>query len=87
MIVRSLVAALGFITVLSTLTLVGVLMVKSLGASLGGRLGRRDPFWRGRQLGRAPHLWDAGSTVQRQLHDAARLAGHQRYPRDGSYRL
>ena len=33
---RSLVAALGFITVLSTLVIVGVLMVNSLGASLGG---------------------------------------------------
>ena len=33
---RSLVAALGFITVLSTLIIVGVLMVNSLGASLGG---------------------------------------------------
>ena len=33
---RSVVAALGFITVLSTLIIVGVLMVNSLGASLGG---------------------------------------------------
>src|SRR5918998_3362215 len=33
---RSLVAALGFITVLSTLIIVGVLMVHSMGASLGG---------------------------------------------------
>src|SRR5919112_595435 len=33
---RSLVAALGFITVLSTLIIVGVLMVNSFGASLGG---------------------------------------------------
>src|ERR687889_21054 len=36
---RSLVAALGFITVLSTLIIVGVLMVNSMGASLGGGLG------------------------------------------------
>ena len=36
---RTLVAALGFITVLSTLIIVGVLMVNSLGASLGGGLG------------------------------------------------
>src|SRR5215203_1940543 len=33
---RSLVATLGFITVLATLIIVGVLMVNSLGASLGG---------------------------------------------------
>ena len=33
---RSVVAALGFITVLSTLVIVGVLMVNSLGASFGG---------------------------------------------------
>ena len=33
---RSLVAAVGFITVLATLVIVGVLMVNSLGASLGG---------------------------------------------------
>jgi hypothetical protein len=33
---RSLVATLGFITVLSTLIIVGVLMVNSFGASLGG---------------------------------------------------
>ena len=36
---RSLVAALGFITVLSTLIIVGVLMVNSFGASLRGGLG------------------------------------------------
>src|SRR5215213_2337643 len=40
---RSLVAALGFITVLSTLIIVGVLMVHSLGASLGGGLGGDTP--------------------------------------------
>ena len=40
---RSLVAALGFITVLSTLIIVGVLMVNSLGASLGGGLGGDTP--------------------------------------------
>jgi hypothetical protein len=40
---RSLVAALGFITVLSTLIIVGVLMVNSLGASLGGGLGGDAP--------------------------------------------
>ena len=40
---RSLVAALGFITVLSTLVIVGVLMVNSLGASLGGGLGSDAP--------------------------------------------
>ena len=33
---RSLVATLGFITILATLIIVGVLMVNSLGASLGG---------------------------------------------------
>src|ERR671911_1187660 len=33
---RSLVATVGFITVLATLIIVGVLMVNSLGASLGG---------------------------------------------------
>ena len=33
---RSLVAALGFISVLATLVIVGVLMVNSLGGSLGG---------------------------------------------------
>ena len=36
---RSLVATLGFITVLATLIIVGVLMVNSFGASLGGGLG------------------------------------------------
>ena len=36
---RSVVAALGFISVLATLIIVGVLMVNSLGASLGGGLG------------------------------------------------
>ena len=40
---RSLVATLGFITVLSTLIIVGVLMVNSLGASLGGGLGGDTP--------------------------------------------
>ena len=40
---RSLVATLGFITVLSTLIIVGVLMVNSLGASLGGGLGDDTP--------------------------------------------
>jgi hypothetical protein len=40
---RSLVAALGFITVLSTLIIVGVLMVNSFGASLGGGLGGDTP--------------------------------------------
>ena len=40
---RALVAALGFITVLSTLIIVGVLMVNSLGASLGGGLGGDTP--------------------------------------------
>ena len=40
---RSLVAALGFVTVLSTLIIVGVLMVNSLGASLGGGLGGDSP--------------------------------------------
>jgi len=40
---RSLVAALGFITVLSTLVIVGVLMVNSFGASLGGGLGSDTP--------------------------------------------
>jgi hypothetical protein len=40
---RSLVAALGFITVLSTLIIVGVLMVNSMGASLGGSLGGDTP--------------------------------------------
>jgi hypothetical protein len=40
---RSLVAALGFITVLATLVIVGVLMVNSLGASLGGGFGGDTP--------------------------------------------
>src|ERR671910_2612459 len=40
---RALVAALGFVTVLSTLIIVGVLMVNSLGASLGGGLGGDTP--------------------------------------------
>jgi hypothetical protein len=40
---RSLVATLGFITVLSTLIIVGVLMVNSFGASLGGGLGGDTP--------------------------------------------
>jgi hypothetical protein len=40
---RSLVAALGFITVLATLIIVGVLMVNSLGASLGGGFGGDTP--------------------------------------------
>ncbi len=40
---RSVVATLGFITVLSTLIIVGVLMVNSLGASLGGGLGVDTP--------------------------------------------
>ena len=40
---RALVAALGFITVLATLIVVGVLMVNSLGASLGGGLGGDTP--------------------------------------------
>jgi hypothetical protein len=40
---RSVVAALGFITVLATLIIVGVLMVNSLGASLGGGLGDDTP--------------------------------------------
>src|SRR5918998_5017748 len=40
---RSLVAALGFITILATLIIVGVLMVNSLGASLGGGLGGDTP--------------------------------------------
>jgi hypothetical protein len=40
---RSLVAALGFITVLSTLIIVGVLMVNSFGASLGGGSGGDTP--------------------------------------------
>src|SRR5215203_113058 len=40
---RSLVATLGFITVLATLIIVGVLMVNSLGASLGGGLGGDTP--------------------------------------------
>ena len=40
---RSLVATLGFITVLSTLIIVGVLMVNSFGASLGGALGGDTP--------------------------------------------
>jgi hypothetical protein len=40
---RSLVATLGFITVLSTLVIVGVLMVNSFGASLGGGLGGDTP--------------------------------------------
>ena len=40
---RALVAALGFITVLATLIIVGVLMVNSLGASLGGGLGDDTP--------------------------------------------
>ncbi len=40
---RALVAALGFITVLATLIIVGVLMVNSLGASLGGGLDDDTP--------------------------------------------
>jgi hypothetical protein len=40
---RSLVAALGFITVLATLIIVGVLMMNSLGASLGGGLAGDTP--------------------------------------------
>jgi hypothetical protein len=40
---RSLVAALGFITVLATLIIVGVLMVNSFGASLWGGLGADTP--------------------------------------------
>jgi hypothetical protein len=40
---RTVVASLGFITVLSTLIIVGVLMVNSLGASLGGGLGGDTP--------------------------------------------
>ena len=40
---RAVVAALGFITVLSTLIIVGVLMVNSLGASFGGGLGGDTP--------------------------------------------
>src|SRR5215208_4997112 len=40
---RSLVATLGFITVLSTLIIVGVLMVNSMGASLGGGFGGATP--------------------------------------------
>jgi hypothetical protein len=40
---RSVVAALGFISVLATLIIVGVLMVNSLGASLGGGLGGDTP--------------------------------------------
>src|ERR687894_2633656 len=40
---RALVAALGFITILATLIIVGVLMVNSLGASLGGGLGGDTP--------------------------------------------
>ena len=40
---RALVAALGFITVLATLIIVGVLMVNSLGASFGGGLGGDTP--------------------------------------------
>jgi hypothetical protein len=40
---RSLVAVLGFITVLATLIIVGVLMMNSLGASLGGGLAGDTP--------------------------------------------
>jgi hypothetical protein len=40
---RSVVAALGFISVLATLIIVGVLMVNSLGASLGGGLAGDTP--------------------------------------------
>jgi hypothetical protein len=40
---RSVVAALGFVTVLATLIIVGVLMVNSLGASFGGGLGGDTP--------------------------------------------
>ena len=40
---RSLVATLGFITILATLIIVGVLMVNSLGASLGGGFGDDTP--------------------------------------------
>jgi hypothetical protein len=40
---RSLVAALGFISVLATLIIVGVLMVNSLGGSLGGGLAGDAP--------------------------------------------
>ena len=40
---RALVSTLGFITVLSTLIIVGVLMVNSLGASLGGGSGGDAP--------------------------------------------
>jgi hypothetical protein len=40
---RTVVASLGFITVLSTLIIVGVLMVNSLGASLGGGFGGDTP--------------------------------------------
>ena len=40
---RTLVAALGFVTVLGTLIIVGVLMVNSLGASLGGGLAGDTP--------------------------------------------
>src|SRR5215208_6520286 len=40
---RSVVAALGFITVLSTLVIVSVLMVNSFGASLGGGFANDTP--------------------------------------------
>ena len=40
---RSLVATLGFITILATLIIVGVLTVNSLGASLGGGLAGDTP--------------------------------------------
>jgi hypothetical protein len=40
---RSLVATFGFITVLATLIIVSVLMVNSMGASLGGGLGGDAP--------------------------------------------
>jgi hypothetical protein len=42
-VLRSLVATLGFITILATLIIVGVLMVNSLGASLGGGFGDDTP--------------------------------------------
>jgi hypothetical protein len=43
---RALVATLGFITVLATLIIVGVLMVNSLGASLGGGFAEDTPSGR-----------------------------------------
>ena len=44
---RTVVASLGFITVLSTLIIVGVLMVNSFGASLGGGFAEDTPSRRG----------------------------------------